>query len=89
MNQMSKAILGCIVLIPLGIILIWVGIAVFLPLGLGFYSSVFMFVAFGIVAKTRIIFFSFLILYLLKVHIAGKANSASDFNENSFELVWK
>jgi len=50
MNQMSKAILGCIVLIPLGIILIWVGIAVFLPLGLGFYSSVFMFVAFGIVA---------------------------------------
>lgn len=50
MNQLSKAILGCIVLIPLGIILIWVGIAVFLPLGLGFYSSVFMFVAFGIVA---------------------------------------
>ena len=47
---MTKAIIGCIVLIPLGIILIWVGIAVFLPLGLGFYSSVFMFVAFGIVA---------------------------------------
>lgn len=46
---MTKAIIGCIAVIPLGIILIWVGIAVFLPLGLGFYSSVFVFVAFGII----------------------------------------
>ncbi len=50
MEQMTKAILGCIALIPIGIILIWVGIAVFLPLGLGFYSSVFMFIAFGIIS---------------------------------------
>jgi hypothetical protein len=47
---MTKGIIGCIALIPLGIFLIWLGIAVFLPLGLGFYSSVFMSVAFGIVA---------------------------------------
>lgn len=50
MKQMTKAIIVCIALIPIGIILIWVGIAVFLPLGLGFYSSVFMFVAFGIIS---------------------------------------
>ena len=47
---MTKAIIASVALIPFGIILYWVGVAVFLPLGLGFYSTFFMLVAFGIVA---------------------------------------